>query len=283
MSDSRVQGRDGLGLAVTSFREDGEPVLFVHGFSNDRFVWEDVALALPPEYRPIAHDLRGHGDSDWSIERRYHLHDHASDVLAVVEGLGLEQVALVGHSLGGNVATLFAARHPERVSAVALVDTGPALSSAAWRWAAADVGELARAHESVAAYRKLLALAYPQGAAAALERMARTSLVARRDGRFEPKLDPVLLELLGTERELRETEAELWDALAKLRCPVLVARGERSAMLSPETARRMAEQVLADGRLVEIPASGHAVPVDNAPGLLRELERFLVGDVRLRG
>jgi pimeloyl-ACP methyl ester carboxylesterase len=46
-------------------------------------------------------------------------------------------------------------------------------------------------------------------------------------------------------------------------------------MLPEETARRMADQVLAQGRLVLVPGAGHAVPVDNAPGLLRELERFL--------
>jgi pimeloyl-ACP methyl ester carboxylesterase len=230
-----------------------------------------VALA----FRPICYDLRGHGDSGWSIDSRYHLLDHARDLAELFDALGLERAALVGHSLGGNVATLFAARHPERVRALALVDTGPALGADAWRRASGDLSEQARAYGDVAEYRKLLGLAYPLAAAAALDRLARTSLVQRRDGRFEPKLDPVLLELLGTERQLRETEAMLWDALAKLRCPVLLARGERSAMLPEPVARKMAQQVIANARLVQIPNAGHAVMFDNGPALSAELEAFL--------
>jgi pimeloyl-ACP methyl ester carboxylesterase len=273
--ESRFVSSDRVELAVTDSRGEGSPVVFVHGFSNDRFVWEDLARALPEAFRPICYDLRGHGDSGWSIDCRYHLFDHARDLAELFDALGLERAALVGHSLGGNVATLFAARHPERVRALALVDTGPALGADAWRRASGDLSEQARAFGDVAEYRRLLGLAYPLAASAALDRLARTSLVQRRDGRFEPKLDPVLLELLGTEQQLRETEAALWDALAKLRCPVLLARGERSAMLPEPVARRMVDDVIADARLVQIPNAGHAIAFDNGPALRAELEAFL--------
>jgi pimeloyl-ACP methyl ester carboxylesterase len=273
--DMRLVAAADLELALTDSRGEGSPVVFVHGFSNDRFVWEDAARALPEQYRPICYDLRGHGDSGWSIEGRYHLFDHASDLARVFDALGLERAALVGHSLGGNVATLFAARNPERVRSLVLVDTGPALGADAWRRASGDLSEQARAHDSVAEYRKLLGLAYPLAAPAALDRLASTSLVRRRDGRFEPKLDPVLLELLGTEEQLRETEAALWDALAKLRCPVLLARGERSAMLPEAVARRMVEEVIADARLAQIRSAGHAVALDNGPALSAEIAAFL--------
>lgn len=274
--DLRLTTPDEIEIALSDWRGEGMPVVFVHGFSNDRFVWEDLALGLPEAFRPIAHDLRGHGDSDWSLACRYHLHDHARDLAALFDALPLERATVVGHSLGGNVATLFAARHPERVRSLVLVDSGPALASEAWRRSSEDVAEQARAYADVASYRKLLGLAYPLGASQTLDRLARTSLISRRDGRFEPKLDPVLLELLGTERELRETESELWDALAKLRCPVLLARGERSATLPEPIARRMTEQVIADARLVTIPNAGHAVMIDNAPALASEIERFLL-------
>jgi pimeloyl-ACP methyl ester carboxylesterase len=285
--EMRLVSSDHVELAVTDSRGEGSPVVFVHGFSNDRFVWDDLARALPESFRPICYDLRGHGDSGWSIDSRYHLFDHARDLAELFDALGLERAALAGHSLGGNVATLFAARHPERVRALALVDTGPALGADAWRRASGDLSEQARAYGGVAEYRKLLGLAYPLAAPAALDRLARTSLVQRRDGRFEPKLDPILLELLGTEQleqnriellgteqQLRETEATLWDALAKLRCPVLLARGERSAMLPEAVALKMAHEVIADARLVQIPNAGHAVMFDNGPALAAELEAF---------
>lgn len=272
--DMRLIARDGVELALTDSRGEGLPVVFVHGFSNDRCAWEDAARALPEPFRPICYDLRGHGDSGWSIDSRYHLLDHARDLAEIFDALGLERAALVGHSLGGNIATLFASQHPERLRALALVDTGPALGGDAWRRASGDVSDQARAYGSVAEYRKLLALAYPLAAPAALDRLARTSLVQRRDSRFEPKLDPVLLDLLGTAQQLRETEATLWDALAKLRCPVLLMRGELSAMLPESVARRMIE-VVADARLVQIPNAGHAVAFDNGPALSAELGAFL--------
>lgn len=273
--EMRFVTTDGIELAATDLRGEGSPVVFVHGFSNDRFIWEDAARVLPDSFRPICYDLRGHGDSAWSVECRYHLFDHARDLAEIFDALGLEQASVVGHSLGGNVAALFASRHPERVRALALVDAGPALGAEAWRRASGDVSEQARAYGDIAEYRKLLGLAYPLAANSTLDRLARTSLVQRRDGRFEPKLDPVLLELLGTEEQLRETEATLWDALAKLRCPVLLARGERSAMLPESVARKMVGDVIADARLVQIPNAGHAIAFDNGPALSAELERFL--------
>jgi pimeloyl-ACP methyl ester carboxylesterase len=273
--ESRIVSSDGVALAVSDPRGEGAPVVFVHGFSNDRFVWEDLARALPDAYRPICYDLRGHGDSGWSLEGRYHPLDHARDLAELCDALGLGRAVFVGHSMGGNIAALLASRRPEQARALALVDAGPALGQDAWRRASGDVGDQARAYASVAEYRRLLALAYPLAAPAALDRLARTSLVQRRDGRFEPKLDPILLELLGSDEQLRETEAMLWDALAKLRCPVLIARGERSAMLPEEVARRMAERAIADARLVQIPSAGHAVAFDNRPALQAELEAFL--------
>jgi pimeloyl-ACP methyl ester carboxylesterase len=273
--DLRFVTSDGVALAVSDSRGEGMPIVFVHGFSNDRFVWEDAARALPEAWRPICYDLRGHGDSGWSVDCRYHPLDHARDLAELFDALSLERAVLVGHSMGGNVSTLFAARNPVRVRALALVDAGPALGQDAWRRASGDVSEQARAYASVAEYRKLLGLAYPLAAAPALDRLARTSLVQRRDGRFEPKLDPILLELLGSDEQLRETEAMLWDALAKLRCPVLLARGERSAMLPEAVARRMVDEVIADARLAQIPNAGHAVAFDNGPALDAELAAFL--------
>jgi pimeloyl-ACP methyl ester carboxylesterase len=270
----RFTTRDGIELAVTDSCGAGAPVVFVHGFSNDRFVWDDLIATLPNN-RAIRHDLRGHGDSGWSLDCRYHLLDHAADLLEVFDALGIERAALVGHSLGGNIAALFAARNPKRVSRLVMIDSGPALGVEAWRRASSDVSDQARAYESVAEYRKLLGLAYPLAASAALDRLARTSLVQRRDRRFEPKLDPALLELIGTDEELRETEATLWDALAKLRCSVLLARGERSAMLPEDIARRMTERVIANARLAKIPNAGHAVMFDNGLALRAEIEAFL--------
>ena len=63
MNSARLMTADGIELVLTDHRGEGTPVVFVHGFSNDRYVWDDVALALPAQFRPIAYDSRGHGET----------------------------------------------------------------------------------------------------------------------------------------------------------------------------------------------------------------------------
>ena len=261
---------DDLEIRVGTGGGDGPAVLLLHGFSNDRHVWRDVVSELPAGYRTVAPDLRGHGDSGWSIAGDYRPAAIARDLPVLLDALGLERVSVVGHSLGGNVATLFAAEVPARVEALVLVDTGPSLCEDAWRWASGDAAGAARAFDSVDDYRALLALGYPFANEAALDRLARTSLVQRMDGRFEPKMDPLLLERTGSEEDWKDVEAQLWAALASLRCPTLVVRGERSAMFSRDVALEMTGKVLERGTLAAVAGAGHAIPLD-APAALGAL------------
>lgn len=279
----RIESSDGVELAL-DVSGHGEDVLFVHGFSNDRAVWQGVQDALLPvpghdgpgaSSRSIRLDLRGHGDSDWSLDRRYAPSDHADDLACVTRALGLERFFVVAHSLGGSAATLFAAEHPDVVAGLVLVDTGPSLSQAAWARAAQDVADVPSCFDDVADYRRMLDFAYPLGRPEVLDRMARSGLVRRADGRWETKLDPALLTLTPTASEQRQHEDSLWAALGKIQCPTLVVRGERSAMFGEDVARAMVEDVLLDARRVEVPAAGHAVAVDNPSELGNAIRQFL--------
>jgi pimeloyl-ACP methyl ester carboxylesterase len=272
---SVVVTANGLDLSVGISQGGGIPILFVHGFSHDRHVWQDVATPLPAGFRPLTVDLRGHGDSDWSLDAAYRPSDYASDLGPVLDACAVDRAVVVGHSLGGNVATLFAADQPDRVSALVLVDTGPSLSGAAWDAAAGDAALAMGCFPDVESYRRVLNLAYPFGRPEALERLARTGLVRRVDGRFEPKMDPLLVELTGTESQWADNESALWAALGKLQCPTLVVRGERSAMLSPEIVREMVDNVLDRGCHVSVRDAGHAVAVDNPGGLVEAITGFL--------
>jgi pimeloyl-ACP methyl ester carboxylesterase len=79
------------------------------------------------------------------------------------------------------------------------------------------------------------------------------------------------------ERETRITR-ELWDALARVPCPALVLRGAASDVVSADVADRMAEEALAQGRLVVIPRAGHSVMVDNPEACRDALTAFVLGD-----
>ncbi len=111
----------GGSLRVTSWEGSGPPVLAIHGITSSAWAWPFLAAELD---RPlVAPDLRGRGRSN-ALPGPYGLVTHAEDCAAVVEAVSDQPVVVVGHSMGGFVATVLAARRPDLVLAVVLVDGG---------------------------------------------------------------------------------------------------------------------------------------------------------------
>ncbi|MCB1057250.1 MAG: alpha/beta fold hydrolase [Acidobacteria bacterium] len=102
----------------------GEPVLLVHGFGGSTYSWRDVAPTLARHFQVIAVDLYGFGYTERpeSLER-YTRAGQLDLLLGVLDALGIERAQVVGHSYGGGLAMTLAARHPERVSSLVLVDS----------------------------------------------------------------------------------------------------------------------------------------------------------------
>ena len=271
--------RKPLRLACSDPRGVGLPVVFVHGFGHNRSVWQKLAKHLPDELRPISIDLRGHGESPWDPQGAYDLRDYASDLPALLDSLDIPQAVVVGHSLGGNVSTLFAAAEPKRLKALVLVDTGPALDFSAMSHVVDEVGSALRSYASIAEFRDQLEMMHPSGDPEILAALANRGVVRRIDGRFEPAFDPGVLANSDpgdtSPADLASLERELWHALRSLSCPVLVVRGGVSAILSEKVAREMVDEVLADGRLVTLATAGHGVMIDDHLGLLEALRDFL--------
>jgi pimeloyl-ACP methyl ester carboxylesterase len=93
--------------------DDGPPVLLVHGWPQNWWVWRNVIPSLADRFRVIAPDLRGHGWSD-APEHGYEKEQLASDMLAVLDTLGIERATWVGHDWGGWSGFLAALREPQR-------------------------------------------------------------------------------------------------------------------------------------------------------------------------
>ncbi|MEV7097270.1 alpha/beta hydrolase [Amycolatopsis sp. NPDC051045] len=113
---------DGRRLSYLDFGGPGRPLLALHGHLYEGQTWAQLALALAPQWRVIAPDQRGHGDSDRAVS--YTREDYVADAIALLDHLGIEQAVTLGHSGGGITAFQIAARNPHRVSAIVNVE-GP--------------------------------------------------------------------------------------------------------------------------------------------------------------
>jgi len=280
----RLRGADGFSIHALEWSEEGTPLVLVHGFGNEAHIWDDFASVVAPHYRTVAVDLRGHGDSDHDPERRYDYEHHVADLEAVTAALGIERLVLVGHSFGGRACTLFAAKHPERMAGLVIVDIGPEHDPRGTTRIRMEVMQRGDgSFADPAEYERVLAHNFPAGSPDALRRMARHELRQRADGRWERKADPGFMagrpgqgEAEAEARE-RDTAKRLWDALARIPCPTLVVRGAASDILSPEIADRMVDDVLAKGQLAIVPRAAHSVMTDNPPGFAEAVAAFVLG------
>ena len=282
----RISGSDGLDLHPLEWSTEGVALVLVHGFGNDARIWDDFAPTVAPYYRVLALDQRGHGDSAWALHGEYEYEHFVADLECVCESLAIDRFVLVGHSLGGRVAMLYGGEHPEKLAGLVIVDSAPEIDARGSTRIQMEVGQHRDpSFENVAEYEGLLLHNYPAAQPEAIRRMARSNLKQRSDGRWVLKMDPALRGAVGgmpsaEERATREEQntAAMWKALEKIPCPTLVVRGAASDIISPETADRMADEVLPKGQLAVVGRAGHSVMTDNPDGFRDAVLQFVVGD-----
>jgi pimeloyl-ACP methyl ester carboxylesterase len=103
-------------------REDDRPILFLHGTQDSSITFQFVVDALRQDWCVFAPDWRGHGHSEWA-RQGYWFHELLADLDAIVEALfPHERVPLVGHSLGGNVASVYAGLRSDRLTHLVSLD-----------------------------------------------------------------------------------------------------------------------------------------------------------------
>lgn len=111
-------------LRVARWGDTNDPVVFgIHGVTANHTSWALIAEQLDGRVCLVAPDLRGRGRSG-GLPGPYGMGAHADDLVAVADHLGLDQIPLAGHSMGAYVSASTAARFPDRVSSVLLIDGG---------------------------------------------------------------------------------------------------------------------------------------------------------------
>lgn len=118
----RTTGKVRLAYEVSG-PPDAPAMVLLHALGEGRTTWAPVMARFAEHFRVFAVDLRGHGDSDWP--GRYSFQLMRDDVVDALGELGLRQVALVGHSMGGAVAYLVAMHRPDLVGCLVVEDAPP--------------------------------------------------------------------------------------------------------------------------------------------------------------
>ena len=243
-------------------RGAGEPLLLVHGFPTSGHLWTDVVPLLPAGHRIVVADLLGYGRSDRPGRQGLGVHAHADRVLALMDGLGIREAALVGHGLGGGVAQSLAVRFPARVSRLGLVssvafDAWPTRSARFWR-RLAPFGRLVPASWLQSILRTTLQYGYANSAQGlhSLELYARA--FASPEGR-----DTLVRHVRALDSA--ETEA-LAPQLRAITAPTAVVWGQGDPFLPVAVGERLRDAI--PGATLDVVASArHFVPQDTPAAL----------------
>ncbi len=271
---------------------DGAPaVLCLHGGGQTAYMYEALGAALAGRAHVLAPDLPAHGDSD-PVPRDepidlgrvvYPMHELFADTLpGLLDEFGLERVVVVGASLGGMTAIHLGAEvAPDQVAAIALIDVGHKLEPEGVR----KIVDFMTAHESFASLEEAAAFIgeyLPQRRSPNPASLTR-NLRQRPDGRWEWKH--------GVGRQVRERRqagedaphpadhideitAGVGESAAKLRCPVLLLRGQRSDVLSEGGAEDLIN-IIPDARQEVVEKAGHLAAGDNPHSTVSLVTAFL--------
>jgi pimeloyl-ACP methyl ester carboxylesterase len=268
-----------IAVSVVEWSRRGPACVLLHGFGDAACVWNYLAVRIMPEFRTVAMDFRGHGDSDWDPETRYDTETLTADLTKILALLGFERMILIGHSLGAAVGIRFAADNAARVAGLIIVDFGPELGEAGIDEVLRSFADTPRTFASADTYADWLTARRPLADPSQLRQLARCCLRQSPSQGWELKSDAAL----ATNSQISRLELsqgryrypELWPALERIKCPTLVIRGMGSGILPHDVAARMVERALSAGRLTTIGGAGHAVMLDNPSEFTSNVINFL--------
>jgi pimeloyl-ACP methyl ester carboxylesterase len=248
----------------------GEPVVFSHGLLMSSAMFEAQVAALAPRYRCIAYDHRGQGRSADPGGRVHTIEETYHDAVALIEKLGIGPCHFVGLSMGGFVGMRLAARRPDLVRSVVLMETS------------ADP----EPKENIGRYTLLTAFAQWLGVGIVVSRVmpilfGRYFLTdpscADARAAWRKRLSANRRGVVRAVRGVIEREG-VADEIRAITAPTLVIVGDQDVATTPEKAQRIAALV-PGARLTIIPNAGHSSSVEQ-PALVSQAIADFIGAVR---
>ncbi|MGH7265665.1 MAG: alpha/beta fold hydrolase [Candidatus Rokuibacteriota bacterium] len=269
---------EGVALAVREWQGRGPPLVCVHGLTANHTCWAALADVLAPEFRVVAYDLRGRGDSD-KPPAGYSLEQHSRDLAALLDHIGLRRAIVVGHSLGAHIALRFAVTRPARVRRLVLIDGGFDVRAEIVDALGLAIGRIGMEFPTREAFlERMRGLPMFQGRwNDYLEAYFRYDVETLPSGAVRSKVarHAIGAELANLARE------RLWVLHHRVRCPTLVLRAPdgllaaTDCLMTAEEGRAMATAI-PRARLVTVPGANHyTVLMGRHPRAVRALRAFL--------
>jgi pimeloyl-ACP methyl ester carboxylesterase len=259
--------------------EANPPLLLIHGNRDHARTWDQVAVQLKREYCVYAVDLRGHGDSQWSVGSQYSLPEFVLDVAMLGRELNRNPLTVIGHSLGGAVALEYTGVFPQFVKNVVAVEgLGPPVrepvsaSSRMRSW----IGQMQefdtrkpRRYGSLADATKRMLEENPHLTNEMAEHLTLHGMRPNDDGTSSWKFDNYVR--LHSPYEFNIAEArEIWN---QIRCPTLLIRGSESWASDPEQDGKAT--AFHNYKNVLVKDAGHWVHHDQLDAFMKVVWAFL--------
>ncbi|WP_394730132.1 alpha/beta fold hydrolase [Altererythrobacter sp. GH1-8] len=273
-----------LDWAQSKYDREKPTLVLVHGGRDHARSWDWTAEALGEDWRVVAFDHRGHGDSEWVSDGNYRVNDMVYDLAQLVHQLGVGPVTIVSHSMGGNVALRYAGVFPDMVKKIVAIEgLGPSPERQAElratpyperfaEWIGkkrSASGRIPRKYQSIEdAFARMI-----EENAYLTEEQARHLTIhginRNEDGTYSWKFDPHL-NVWAVEDIADEFLQQIWGAIT---APTLLLYGADSWASNPAKDGRIKH--FTNAELIEFEQAGHWLHHDQFERFIATLKDFL--------
>ncbi len=264
--------------------DDAPPMLLIHGGRDHCRNWDWVAEAFRDDYRIIAPDLRGHGDSQWLLGGSYDHVDYVYDIAQLLHQRNHTPVTIIGHSMGGSIALLYSGLYPETVTKLVSIEgMGPPpeileerlnqpVETRLDNWVR-DLrqisGRIPKRYRSLEDAYERMQTENPHLTESQARHLTIHGSIQNEDGTFSWKFDNYVRSMAP----VALSQQEQFKLYSRITCPTLLFRGTESWAADPAKDGRV--DYFQDVRVANIEDAGHWVHHDQLDEFVAITRAFL--------